>query len=258
MRIVVLGITTFLIVSAVVISLISKDNHSIDSMKLAIPAYFPPGPLWTQALSGFQAVGLLIMNPQNGPGSSIASEYVSLLQEAHSKGLHVLGYVPTAWANGTIPEAQAEDWIVRYYQWYNVDGIFLDETNDSCVKVNLDYYTGLYQFIKAQHGTGLVALNPGKPTGECYFSISDVIVTFEGNYNDYLQLWAYSTSSPNHPHSQVWHIIYNVPNAYAMDYTLGLARQRGAGWVYITDKGAGSGLTMLPTYFQQEVAALSR
>jgi hypothetical protein len=44
--------------------------------KLAIPAYFEPGPLWDQLGEGAPAVGIVVINPANGPGASKRQAYV--------------------------------------------------------------------------------------------------------------------------------------------------------------------------------------
>jgi len=154
-------------------------------VRIGIPLNADDPSDWNQAIGESPAVGIIVLNPSNGPGDSRNPEYASRSQQAQARGVRILGYVHTSYANGTVKLGTAKTWIDEYYDWYHVDGILLDEANSTCYQSALSYYQSLYQHTKAKPGLALVVLNPGNPTGECYATISDVIVTFENDYANY-------------------------------------------------------------------------
>ena len=166
----------------------------------------------------------------------------------------MIGYVPTAWARGTVSVAEAEAWVKEYYSWYGVDGILFDEVNDTCAPGPVAYYTALYNFVKQQAGADIVLLNPGTATGKCYAAISDVLITFEGTYADYLQYEAPGWTM-TYPRSHFLNVILDTPAA-DMKNAVDLATRRNVGRVYVTDMGANGAdpYTSLPSYFDLEVS----
>jgi hypothetical protein len=92
---------------------------------------------------------------------------------------------------------------------------------------------------------------------------ADIICSFESNTN-------YTGRPPSpwmagRPADFFYHLPYEIPDAPLMLTTLALAVQRNAGWVYITDDGAGGDpddpadgnpWDRLPAYWEQEVEAV--
>ncbi len=222
---------------------------------LAVPAYFAPGASWTQLDQAAPPTGLAVINPNNGPGASLDPGYATQVAASQTAGVAVLGYVYTKYANSqtdtvtnggydrTIANVEAD--IDRYFAWYHIDGIFLDEATNTCDAASLTYYTTLVTYIKEHGGKGLVALNPGTATGECYLTAApaaDFFVTFEGHYSDYIS-GAYSQPAwvSNYSPSRFWHLIYDAPDVASMQNAVTLGNQRGAGWLYVTPNGANGG-----------------
>ena len=208
---------------------------------------------WNRAVGESPAVGMIVLNPFNGPGNSRNAEYASLSQQAQAKGIRIVGYVHTSYANGSVKLETAKSWIDEYYNWYHVDGILLDEANDTCYQSAFNYYQTLYQYIKAEPGPALVVLNPGNPTGQCYASISDVIVTFENDYASFVNNYAGANWTHGYPSTRFFHIVLNVPSD-KMHAVISQAISRGAGWVYVTDLGekTKNPYAALPSYFDSE------
>jgi hypothetical protein len=211
--------------------------------------------VWGEAIAGAPTVGIIILNPSSGPGERVDAEYARLSAEAQARGINVLGYVYTEWGNGTVPVNQAEEWIDEYYSWYHVDGIMLDEANDTCNAQPLKFYTALYDYVKAKTGPSMVLLNPGEATGECYAAISDVLLTFENDYASYSTGYAGASWTEGFPPSRFFHIVFGVPTVADMQYAISNAEERGAGWVYVTnlDDSKGNPYSSLPYYFVQEL-----
>jgi hypothetical protein len=228
------------------------------AVRLAIPIDVDAPGVWAQAIAGAPSVGIIILNPMNGPGERLETTYTRLVGEAQAKGITVLGYVFTQWANGNVSVQQAETSIDRYYAWYHVDGIMLDAANNSCDAAPFHFYSALYSHIKAQPGHRIVMLNPGQATGECYSTISDVLLTFENDYTSYLGKYVGENWTAKYPGSHFFHIVFDVPTAAEMQVVVSLAGARGAGWLYVTnlDNSKGNPYSSLPSYFRQELAYL--
>jgi hypothetical protein len=225
-------------------------------IKLAIPIDADSPAIWSQAIAGAPSVGIIILNPANGPGAGPNATYARLVKEAQASGIEVIGYVYTQWADGKVSVPEAEHWVDQYYSWYHVDGVMLDEANDTCGPDPLQFYTALYDYVKAEPGLDAVMLNPGAATGECYAAISDVMLTFEGDYATYSVGYAGSNWTSSFPSSRFFHIVFQVPSVADMESVISTAMGRGAGWVYVTNLNDSSGnpYSSLPVYFGQEVA----
>ena len=90
----------------------------------------------------------------------------------------------------------------------------------------------------------------------CYLNLANIFVTFENTYSAYIDAtppsWVGSL-----PSSDFLNLVYDVPNATAMQSAISLAMSRHVGWVYMTDQGtAGNPYAGLPTFMQQEAAYL--
>jgi len=107
-------------------------------------------------------------------------------------------------------------------------------------------------------------LNPGSPVPSCYRDAADVLVTFEGSYANYIgspdrQPLDYVPLgwTEQHP-DQIWHIVYGATTTGKMERVMALSRERGAGYVYVTDAGLPNPFGTLPPadYWLAEQALL--
>jgi hypothetical protein len=227
-----------------------------ESQHVAIPSYFSPGPLWDQMIRARPAVEVAIINPASGPGAASNPGYVAQVQRSQASGLTILGYVHTSY--GARPDAEIKAEIDAYATWYHVDGIFFDEASTDCARQG--YYAGLTAYARqrtSSHRAVHTALNPGTQTNECYLSVADVIVTFEGDATTYQRSYAAPSWVANYPHSRFWHLVYNVSTAQQMRTIVQLSKERGAGWVYVTPDTLPNPWDTLPTgsYWPGELAA---
>lgn len=203
--------------------------------KIAVPSYFYPdcawntNCLWRQFDNAAPKVGLGIINPGSGPGTTIDNNYVNQVKQSQSKGTIILGYVDTAYANRNINEVKSD--IDKFYSWYGVDGIFFDQGYGSeCSR--LTYYQSLDQYVKAKGGKGVTVINYGTNSAECYIAASDILLIFESPYNNYVN-WQPAPWVSKYPPSHFWHLVYATPDDKALS-ALQLSKQRNAGWIYIT------------------------
>jgi len=219
---------------------------------IVVPAYFYAGPLWSSMNWAAGRVPLVaILNPNSGPGLTQDPQYVTAVNNLRAAGGKVIGYVSTSYTARDTNTVKTD--INRYFSFYAVDGIFLDElTNDSDTG-HLNYYAGLYQYIQTKGTNLLVIGNPGTQTQEAYLTrpCADVLVTLESptGYSNYVaDAWV-----TNHLARQFCHLPYAVASASTMTNFVNLANARNTGWIYVTGDSGTNPWDTLPTYWTNEV-----
>src|SRR5688572_2010115 len=98
---------------------------------ILVPAYFGPGAQWSALNRAAERVPLIaIMNPNNGPGAVKNNNYAGAINALKGSKGRVIGYVHTSYTKRAAEEVRRD--IDRYYSFYDIDGIFIDEmTNDA-------------------------------------------------------------------------------------------------------------------------------
>ncbi|MCL2516271.1 MAG: spherulation-specific family 4 protein, partial [Microbacteriaceae bacterium] len=119
------------------------------SQHLAAAAYISPtDPAWSQIAATGSALGFVVANVSNGPGSAEDDAWKAVIDNAHAHGVKVLGYVDTGYLGGSDPvrttrlgdtdatawTVQAEQDVARWYSFYgaSIDGIFFDDGMNTC------------------------------------------------------------------------------------------------------------------------------
>ncbi len=232
---------------AALVGSLASPSHA--QQKMAIPAYFYPGSLWTQATASAPTVDIMIMNPNSGPDTYINSDYVAEVQAAQARGVTILGYVHTTYGARDSQVVMAE--INAYFQWYGVDGIFLDEVASAPNLIS--YYKPFYDSV---HSLGkMVMLNPGVYPDEGYMAVGDIVVVFESDFNNYRNAappsWIY-----NYPPNRFYHIVYETATATDMQQAVLWSRQWNAGYLFVTDDVLDNPFDTLPTYWSSEISLL--
>ena len=226
---------------------------------ILVPAYFYPSfdpaqSYWDElTVAASKTKVTAIINPASGPGSAVNSEYVAAINTFRAAGGKVIGYVPTNYGG----RAQADVLIdVNSYQnFYNIDGIFLDEMSN--LASNLGYYQSVYGSIKGINNTYSIFGNAGTNTLESYLSAADVLVTFENQTG-------YEANVPdawtqNYAANRFANLLYNVDSESTMLSYIALADQRNVGYVYVTNDNNANPSSLnnpwdtLPSYWNAEV-----
>lgn len=221
-------------------------------MGILVPAYFYPGTLWSSLNWAAGRVPLIaIMNPNSGPDTTQNPDYVAAVNGLRAAGGRVIGYVSTSYSARNTNTVKTD--IDRYFSFYSVDGIFLDEMTDDADTNHLNYYAALYQYIQTKGTNLLVVGNPGINTLEAYLTrpTADVLVTFEvntGYATHVVDDWV-----TNHPARHFCHLPYNVASATTMTNTVNLAAARNVGWIYVTGDSGANPWDTLPVYWTNEV-----
>ena len=232
-----------------------------EATQLLIPAYFNPGPLWTEMTSAAAGGAKItaILNPNSGPGTAVDPATLAAVTTFEAAGGTVVGYVHTTDDKRAIADVEAD--VKSYESFYPmINGIFVDEMSSSTKATPINYYTSLYNYIKGQNSSYQVIGNPGDAVDAQYAAVADTLVTFEDAQTNTNLNYAASTpeawtatASP----SKTANIVYQVPDAATMLTDMAEAKSQNVGYVYFTDDGAdGNPYDSLPTYFSAEVNAL--
>jgi len=218
---------------------------------VAVPSYFYPGALWTQLDAGAPTVGLAVVNPSSGPGTAPDANYVNQVSQTRALGIKVVGYVDTAYGLRTLSSVEAD--VDRQYLWYGVDGIFFDQVPNECSKIT--YYQALADYVRTKTGSHQVVLNPGATTGECFMAASDLLITFEDTYANYVG-WQLSGWETKYPASRFWQLIHTTSQA-DLASAVALTRSRNVGWIYVTPDTLTNPWDTLPasSFWNQELSA---
>ncbi len=240
-----------------------QPQAEISSMpKILLPLYIypnwyePESYVWSDVVSAAERVAIAaIINPNNGPdGQPPNEDYQKGLADLRETNITQIGYVYTLY--GDRPLAEVKQDIDLYHRYYNVDGIFLDETASNVRQ--LAYYQELYNYIKAKKDNYQVIINPGTDTDEKYLAqpAGDTAVIFE----NYPQPWLKYQPQDyvrKYPQERFASLIHSVADAGEMKKYIDMAIANNFGYIYVTDDSPdsedGDPWNSLPSYWQEEV-----
>ena len=258
-------ICTRMTLCALFISLVA-GSAGLAQSRIAIPSYQDPGsPQWNAWISpGSSSIGIMIVNENNGDDLSYYPEIAAAIRQARRKGIFVVGYVYTGY--GQRDSAIVRKDIDGVFQNYLVDGIFFDEVPTDCNAAtpksgtNYRYYQDLANYVRSRHAGGrIVILNPGtQPPNDCWMSLANILVSAESNgIKDYTQNYQDQAWFHRYSPNRFWHIVYNVAEKSNFDKVVSMSRERGAGWVYITDGGSNNPYAQPPAYWSLETSQIA-
>ena len=183
-------------------------------------------------------------------------EFLAQRIASRRAGKTILGYVSTNYgfdddASDPTPYLDVIKAVIdRHYAHYQVDGIFLDEASTDCAK-KTSLYQPLHDYIKSKGGAGLVVLNPGTDTNECFMSAADIIVDYESATYASYQAASDAAWTQNHAPGRFWHILPGESLATNMQAALALSKARKARWIYITSWDDPNHYKKVPAYWGQ-------
>jgi hypothetical protein len=217
-----------------------------------VPLYTDPDdPSWTKIVEAkieHPTVHVVaIVNPSDGPGSSLSSAYTTGIAKLVAAGIQVIGYVATGYAGNSI--ASMESTIDRWKSFYpQLEGIFFDEQSNQARDVA--YYQTLSQYAKAK-GLSYTVGNPGTDTDEAFVGALDTMLIYE------------TDGVPSISQMAGWHTKYARSNFGVIPYKVpamnasfvSIARQY-VGYVYLQSDDLPNPWDSLPSYFSDLLAAL--
>jgi hypothetical protein len=268
------GVLPLLIFAAAFVAMAGvPDSARAGGVGILVPAYFYPGTGgvgdgWAAMTAAASEVPITaVFNPDSGPLPGPADpNYVAAMTSLENAGGKVVAYVYTD--GGNTPIATVESQISTYISQYGslINGFFLDGM--LVTPSTLSYYQSLDSYIKGIESSYTVIGNPGQPflngvTPQQYLSTADIFNIFEGpntapsgdpGFNNYPYGLNWFQS---YPRDRFANVIYDVPTASDMLADLKKAVQLNAGYVYITDQTLPNPYSQLPSYWNQEVAAIA-
>jgi hypothetical protein len=235
---------------------------AVGQARLGVPSYQDPGSgQWTAwAAPGAKAVGVMIVNLNNGDDEHYYASVDRAIRATRKQGIFVLGYTYTGY--GTRDPKIVRRKINAVYRNYLVDGMFFDEAPTDCNASNpflptqFLYYEALTNYVREKAGARITVLNPGTySASDCWMGITNILMNWEdqglanykSNYVDYAWVHKY-------PPDRFWHIVYGM-SADQVQAALELAKQRNAGWVYLTEE-TGNPYAGPPQYWAAESRAV--
>jgi Spherulation-specific family 4 len=215
---------------------------------IVIPMYVNPGPVWNDVIVQKRAHPnvpiLLIADVTNtGVGGSKLRSYATYIQKEQAAGVSVIGYVATGYGHSSISFIETQ--MSRWYGYYHVNGIFLDEMNPN----DPSLYRTVTTFAHA-HSLPLVMGNPGENAA--------------GNSGpDVINFWEQKGYPPLSYLKQSPHVAYGkarwsyMAGAVQYDAATITASAPYVAYIYATDGKEVECYCKLPSYFSQLVALLA-
>ncbi len=232
--------------------------------RLGVPSYQDPGSSqWTAwAAPGAKAVGIMIVNLDNGDDEGYYTSVDRAIRATRKQGIFVIGYTYTGY--GARDPKIIRRKIDAVYRNYLVDGIFFDEVPTDCnasdqfFPTQFQYYESLTNYVREKAGARITVLNPGTYSpSDCWMGITNILMNWEDQglaayqhyYVDYAWVHKY-------PPDRFWHIVYGM-SADQLPAALELAKQRNAGWVYLTQE-TGNPYASPAQYWKAETEAVEQ
>lgn len=206
--------------------------------RVGVPAYFHPfwaGAEWSWLTreEGTDPVGIVVINPDTGPGRGPDDAYRSVCASAHRPDRCVAGYVDSSYGRRPLDDVVAD--ATAYARFYALHAVFLDQVSSG--SDGLDYYCRLVRALR-EFGVDEVILNPGVPPDPGYRDLGDVVVEFEGDWTAYRRLRRITPPSGGESPrggGRSWHLVHGVPPGEHAD-TIEWARRHAVDFVYVTER----------------------
>ena len=231
-----------------------------EPIRIVVPAYFYPAgeghAAWKKLIaSADQTPITAIVNPGSGPGKRVDPAYQQVFQLAKPSKIRLIGYVTLGYAKRPISAVKAD--VDSWLQFYpEVTGIFFDEQPSQADQA--EFAREAYAYAREKIAKGSIVSNPGVPCAREYFDspARPTICVFEHKEGfEKLELPPWTRELPP---DRFLILLYDVPTAAAMREKLRSVVQKRAGCVYLTDRTGGNPWDSLPSYWDDEVAALKQ
>ncbi len=241
--------------------------------KLLVPAYFYPAgeglKTWNRLIDShapedrIEIVAIANINSGN-VGTTIDSNYADVIGRAAKKGLTVIAYITSDYANahGVASLETAKGNVTNWFKLYpQLHGVFIDEQTSDGAAIAL-YYEPLRKHIRSINPKALVIGNPGNNCVEDYLvkrpdgPVMDVVIIHENNETKVPYANAVPAAWMSNYSSDRFAMLVHTSATFGKQ--LRLARNRGAGYVFVTDAVGPPPDTIhpwgkLPAYWEDEL-----
>lgn len=241
--------------------------------KVLVPAYFYPAgeglKTWNRLIDShapedrIEIVAIANINSGN-VGTTIDSNYADVIGRAAKKGLTVIAYITSDYANahGVASLETARTNVTNWFRLYpQLHGVFIDEQTSDGAAIAL-YYEPLRKHIRSVAPKALIVGNPGNNCVEDYLvrrpegPIMDVVIIHENNETKVPYAEAVPAAWMSNYSSDRFAMLVHTSATFGKQ--LRLARNRGTGYVFVTDAVGPPPDTIhpwgkLPTYWEDEL-----
>ena len=203
--------------------------------RLLVPLYAYPGTepdQWATVVGSAGSLAGVILNPHSGPGDAVEPAFAAAAEALRTAGVPLLGYVDTAYGGRQHREVVAD--IERHRDWYQVDGVFLDQAASGLDL--LPHYRRLAVSARSLEASQVV-FNPGVHPHPGFAEAADLLITFEGSWEQYRGLRVPEWTA-SFPAERFGHLVHGTSPTLCAAVPE-LARLRHAGVSYATP-GAGA------------------
>ncbi|MGI0019832.1 MAG: spherulation-specific family 4 protein [Nitrososphaera sp.] len=201
---------------------------------------------------------VVTFNPSSGPGSAKDSNIANWVAKLQSAGVIAIGYTYDNYGTRSLSALKAD--ADKYKNWYNADGLFIDEFTNKAG--NEQHYRDITAYVKGPLGMKMTMGNPGTDVPKSFIGTVDVINITEGRgYNpiSWLQYCILCTTSGWHTEVDKRNFAYMRYDIPSLDTAWQQESMKYVGLVLITDGNDSNGRWFkLPPYFSQEVALLDK
>ncbi|MET9296252.1 spherulation-specific family 4 protein [Streptomyces sp. NPDC003077] len=205
-----------------------------------------PAPGWRAALHW------AVLDVAGGPGVRPDPHCVPAAAQLRDAGVRLLGHLDIR--HGARPPGEVREEARRFVEWYGVDGFRLDRcpTERSLLPTIRTVTAALRDLREGAY----VVYGHGAHPDPGYAETADQLVTFRGSWDAYRRAETADWTA-GYPPDRFCHLVHDVPATH-LDEVLGLARRRGAGTVYVTDRTerCGAPWESLPGYWDAFVSRI--
>lgn len=220
-----------------------------------VPLYsYPTSAAWTTVVAAKTAHPsipvLAVVNPANGPSTTVNPSYTSGIARLVAAGVTVVGYTHTSYGARAAADVQAD--ILRWKQFYpQVTGIFLDEMSN--VAGYESYYRNLTAYAKTE-GFAFTIGNPGTDTVPSFVASTDVILVYESaglpNLSSTGSLGGWHASYDRHYFGVIPYAVSSVSSTFVQ------SAKQSFGYIYLQNDTLPNPWDTVPSYFDQLVGLL--
>jgi hypothetical protein len=199
----------------------------------------------------------ITFNPATGPGSYKDSNFANWISKLRSVGVITIGYTYDNYGARSLADINRD--ADKYKNWYNADGLFIDEVTN---KAGFEQH---YKDINAYaHSIGMKITvgNPGTDVPQTFVGTLDMFNITEGTGYvpiSWLQYCVLCTSSGWHQNYDKRNFSYIRYSISSLDTVFEVNSSQYVGLLYLTDGSDSDGRWFhVPSYFATEVATLDR
>jgi hypothetical protein len=238
----------------------SRASDSPHRLRLLVPAYiYPAGEGkkdWRRLIDAASKVDIVaIVNPSSGPGRERILDYSTIIAEASSRNVTLVGYVSTDYTKRTVTEAKID--VDRWVDYYpRIGGFFFDQQPREGQYAS--YYAELRDHARSKVPNALLITNPGVPCDEAYLvqavsSITCVFANFEG-----FETFELPASLRVFEPTRFAALPYNISTPDQMRTIVRDAIVKRIAYLYVSDAKPPNQWNKLPSFWEAEVEEVSR